>query len=478
MSDYDLIVVGAGPGGQDCALHAARLGLKTALIERDEVGGTCLNRGCIPTKAVLHASDTYVRAQGGATLGVTQEGLSFDYAQALAYKDDVVSELRQGSLGVIKRAKIDLIQGHGRVVGSDSSCGSAPDAANAGGRTPHLVEIDCPDGTPQTVSAKSVVIATGSVPARPPIPGLDLPGVLTSDDLLDDCDQLFDSIVIIGGGVIGVEFATFYAELGCHVEVVEGLERLLPTLDRELGQSVALSLKAQGVGIHTGSMVSGIVQDEAGLRVQFTTGGEAKEVCGQAVLCAVGRTPRWEDAFSADIEGERRGRAILVNDRFETSVAGVYAIGDCSSPVQLAHVASAQGVVCADLLAGLEPSVDLSVVPSCVYCKPEIASVGMDEAQAKAAGIAVKVGKCVMGGNARTRISGVGRSFMKVVGEAGTGRIVGAQLMCATASDIVSQLSVAIAQGLTATQLLRTIRPHPTFEEALTEALASLEAKV
>ena len=460
MSDYDLIVIGAGPGGYTAALRAAELGMRTAIVERDQVGGTCLNRGCVPTKALLHASETLASLRDADAWGIHAEGLQVDMGALFAHKDEVVTQLRSGIEGLFKRAKVDVLRGTAQIISQGA------------------IQITDAQGAIQTVSAGDILVATGSAPARPPIPGLDLPGVLTSDDLLDAASPRLGSLVVIGGGVIGAEIATFYADLGTQVTIIEGLDRLLPGLDRELGQNLALILKAKGVAIHTSSMVSSVEESGDGLTVRFKRKDVEASATGEAVLVAVGRTPYHAGLFAPDFAPEMRGRAVQVGDRFETSLPHVYAIGDVSSPVQLAHVAAAQGTACVEGIAGVERGVDLSVVPSCVYCRPEIASVGICEADAKAAGRAVKVGKAVMGGNARTAIASPGRSFMKVVGDVESGTIVGAQLMCVGASDMISQLSVAIANHMSTSDLLHVMRPHPTFEEALEGALIDLWNKL
>ena len=285
-------------------------------------------------------------------------------------------------------------------------------------------------------------------------------------------------LVVVGGGVIGVEFATFYAELGCEVTVIEGMDRLLPTMDRELGQNLALILKKQGVRVCTASMVKNVERAEGGLTVNFTAKGKDDAVTGEAVLCAIGRKPYCEGLFADGLQPAMCGKSIQVDERYATSIPGVYAIGDVSSVIQLAHMAAAQGTACVDMLAGVENHTDMSVVPSCIYCHPEIAVVGLTDAEAKAAGIEVKVGKCVMGGNARTLIADPGRSFMKVVARSDNGQIVGAQLMCMGSTDMISQISEAMANHMTAAQLLLAMRPHPTFEEALTDALTDLCSKL
>ena len=460
MNDYQLIVIGAGPGGYTAALRAAKLGLRTAVVENREAGGTCLNRGCVPTKTLLHSSEVYHSAKNGAGIGVHTQDITANMEEIFAYKRHISQTLSSGVESLLKAAKVPLLHGTAKIV------------------APQTVAITDAEGNVNTCTADNILVATGSVPARPPIPGLDLPGVMTSDELLEGADHLYRSIVIIGGGVIGVEFATFYAELGCEVTVIEGMDRLLPTMDRELGQNLALILKKQGVRVCTSSMVKNVEKAEDGFTVNFTAKGKDDAVTGEAVLCAIGRKPYCEGLFAEGLQPEMRGKSIQVNERYETSIPGVYAIGDVSSVIQLAHVAAAQGTACVEMLCGVENHTDMSVVPSCIYSHPEIAVVGMTDAEAKAAGIEVKVGKCVMGGNARTLIADPGRCFMKVVARADNGQIIGAQLMCLGSTDMISQISEAMANHMTAQQLLLAMRPHPTFEEALTEALQDLVNKL
>ena len=460
MNDYQLIVIGAGPGGYTAALRAAKLGLKTAVVENREAGGTCLNRGCVPTKTLLHSSEVYHSAKNGAAIGIHTEDIRPDMEEIFAYKRHISQTLSSGVESLLKGAKVPLLHGTARIT------------------APHTVVVTDAEGNQNTYTADNILVATGSVPARPPIPGLDLPGVMTSDELLEGADHLYRSIIVIGGGVIGVEFATFYAELGCDVTIIEGLDRLMPTLDRELGQNLALILKKQNVHIFTGSMVQNVEQSEGGLTVNFTTKGAANAVTGEVVLCAIGRKPYHQGVFAEDLNPQMNGKSLWVDEHYQTSIPGVYAIGDVSSRIQLAHVAAAQGTACVEMLAGVENHVDMNVVPSCIYCRPEIAVVGITDAEAKANGIPVKVGKCVMGGNARTLIADPGRSFMKIVAHAETGEILGAHLMCPNSTDMISQISEAMANHMTVAQLLLAMRPHPTFEEALTEALLDLQAKL
>ena len=361
---------------------------------------------------------------------------------------------------MFKSAKIPLLRGRARIL------------------APHRVEICAPDGELAVVSAESILIATGAAPMRLPLPGMELPGVLTSEELLKGPDRLYRSLVVIGGGVIGIEFASFFSDLGCEVTILEGLDRLLPMLDRELGQNLALILKKKNVRVCPNALVERVEACEEGLRVRFSTRGQADSVTGEAVLCAVGRRAAWEGLFAQGLQPELDGRILKVNRRYETSIPSIYAIGDVASQTQLAHVAAAQGQAFAELLCGLENRVDMRIVPSCVYCRPEIAVVGLTEAEAKAQGIPVKTGKCVMGGNARTLIEDPGRSFMKVLAHSDTGEILGAQLMCLGAPDMISQISEAIANRMTPEQLLLAMRPHPTYEEALSDALSDLAGKL
>ena len=458
--DYQLLVIGAGPGGYTAALRAAALGLHTAVVECREVGGTCLNRGCIPTKTLLHASQVYRDAVDGAAMGVHAAGASFDLTEIFAYKRSVSEKLRGGIHSLLKAAKVELIEGTGRIA------------------APGAVDVTASDGTVARYTAERILIATGSVNVRPPIPGLELDGVMTSDELLEDSDRLYDSLVIIGGGVIGVEFATFYRNLGCTVTLVEGMDRLLPNMDRELGQNLQQILKKQGVEVLTNAMVQSLEQTADGLCVHLLQKGAEKTVTGEKVLCAIGRRAYWDGLFADGLTPACRGRSLQVDENYQTSIPGVYAIGDASSAVQLAHVAAAQGTACVERMCGVADHVDLHVIPSCIYSTPEIAVVGLTEAEAREQGIPAVAGKCTMFGNARTVIEDPGRCFMKVVARTDTHEIIGAQLMCQHASDMISQLSAAMVNHQTVEELCRVMRPHPSFEEAMTEALENLRGKL
>ena len=452
MNEFDVVVIGGGPGGYVCAAECAKLGKKTALVEKDALGGTCLNRGCIPTKSLLHAAELYTEISRGEEFGVKAENISVDFAKLKARKNEVILSLRAGIEMMLKGAKVTVFKGEGFV----------PEAGKVLVKTSEAEEV---------LACKDIVIATGSVPARPPIKGLDLPGVLTSDDLLENVPAL-ESLVIIGGGVIGLEFATLYSQLGTKVTVIEGLPKILATMDKDISSSLTLQMKKQGVEIVTGAMVGSVEEAAGQLKCVYTVKGEEKETLGQAVLVAVGRKVELNKVFAEGLVPDlERGRAI-VDEKMQSSIPHVYVIGDAANGYpQLAHAASAQGLVVASAISGLESKINLKLVPGCVYTSPEIASVGLTEAEAKEQGLAVHVGKVPTGSNGKSVLTNQERGFVKVLAD-DEGKLIGAQLYSARATDMVGELALAIANGLSEVDAASVIRPHPTFEEMLGEALA------
>lgn len=452
---YDVMVIGAGPGGYVAAIRAAKLGLHVAVVEEDRAGGTCLNRGCIPAKAMIHAAETYRSAREADRFGVETGRVSFDYGKILAYKEETTDALVQGVEQLLAGNGVDRLAGKGTLL--------------AGKKVRVTTEEK-----EEVYAADHIILATGSKPLLLPIPGMDLPGVLTSDGLfrLQECPE---SLAIIGGGVISVEFATAFAGLGTKVTILEALPRLVPNLDKEISQNLKMILKKRGVDIHTSASVQEVAEEDGRYVLRFTEKEKEQEVSARYVLCAVGRVPNTEGLFAEDaLPDMERGR-VLVDEKFETSIPGVYAIGDLIFGMQLAHTASAQGTVVAEHLAGRSASVDLSVVPSCVYTDPEIASVGLTEEAAKEQGIPVRVGKFIMSANGKSLISREERGFVKILAAEESGVILGAQMMCARATDMIGELATAVANGLTAKQLLRGMRAHPTYNEGVGEALEELE---
>ena len=452
--EYDLIIIGAGPGGTDAAEEAASRGLKTAIIEKSCIGGTCLNRGCIPTKTILHTAELYREAREGNGIGIiNNENLKVDAAVLQENKESILDKLRSGLTYTMEHCGVDIIEGTGVI--TDRNHVKVGDS---------LIEAD------------NIMIATGSVPGVPPIPGSDLPNVVTSDEMLS-LDRIPESLVIIGGGVIGIEFAAIYSSLGCRVTVIEFLKRALCNLDKEIGRSVSMVLGKRGVDIHTNSRVEEKTPGSDGktLRCIYEKKGKACEAEGEMVLIAAGRRP-YTDGLICDESSEEvkqlnmeKGR-IVVDENYETSVPGIYAIGDAIGGIQLAHVASAEGRNAAAHIAGSQPPVRMNEVPSCVYTDPEIACVGITADDAKEAGIKVIARKYPMSGNGKSVLTQQERGFIKIIADAESEKILGAQMMCARATDMISQFSQAIASELTLDDLSKFIYPHPTFCEGIGKA--------
>lgn len=451
---FDVIVIGAGPGGYVAAIKCAKAGLRTAIVENRRVGGTCLNRGCIPAKAMIHASSLYREMQEAEKFGVSAERITFDYEKIVSYKEETTEKLCRGIEQLLKGNGVTILFGKGsleqgrkvKVTGEESE---------------------------EYYDAEHVILAAGSKPVILPIPGLELLGVLTSDELFK-LTEMPESLVIIGGGVISVEFASVYANLGCKVTIVEAMPRLIPNMDKEISQNLKMILKKRGVNIHTSASVQRVEQEGELYTCVFTEKEKEVKVSARYVLCAIGRCPNTEGLFGEGAEPEMERGRVVVDEKFQSSIEGVYAIGDLVKGLQLAHLASAQGMYVAEMLAGEEASVDLSAVPGCVYTDPEIASVGMTEDEAKEKGLEIKTGKFIMSANGKSLITKEERGFIKILAEKETDVIVGAQMMCARATDMIGELVTAIANRMTVRQLLRGMRAHPTYNEGVQEALEEL----
>ena len=452
---FDLIVIGAGPGGYVAAIKAAKLGLKTAVIENREVGGTCLNRGCIPAKAMIHASSIYREMQNSEEIGIFASEVTYDYGRILEYKEGTTRQLVQGIEQVLKANSVEIICGTGTLLPGNE------------------VKVASEEGE-ELLKAKDVLLASGSRPLRIPIPGIDLPGVITSDDLFR-MKEVPESLVMIGGGVISVEFATVYAALGTKVTILEAMPRLVPNMDKEISQNLKMILKKRGIEIHTAAAVQSIEQDTDGYFCHYTEKEKARQAKGAYVLCAVGRCANTDGLLGEDMTLELAGGRVVVDEHFATSMPHVYAIGDLIGGAQLAHAASAQGVAVAERLAGKVRSIDVNVIPGCVYTDPEIASAGLTEDEAKEKGIEVETGKFIMSANGRSIITKEERGFIKVVADKDSHVILGAQMMCARATDMIGEFVTAITNQMTVSQLLKGMRAHPTYNEGIGEALEELE---
>ena len=445
MAQYDLIVIGAGPGGYVAALEAAAMGKKVAIVERREVGGTCLNRGCIPTKALLRAARTYHEAGHSEDLGITASGVKCDVEAMYRRVGEVTATLRGGIEALFQRSKVEVLHGTGRI--------EAEGTVSVGG-----IEY----------TADHVLLAVGSKPARPPIPGLDLPGVVTSDELLQGQGADAKRLVVIGGGVVGVEFAQVFSDLGREVTILEALPRILGNMDREISQNLGMILKKRGVAVHAGAAVSEIAAENGELICRYTEKDVPAEVRADCVLVCTGRRPETEGVFAPGIGPELERGYVRVNESFETSMKGVCAVGDIvAGGIQLAHAAENQAKNAVRAMFGKKPLKDLSVIPACVFTDPEIACVGITADEAKAGGRTVTVRKSLTSANGKALVEGAERGFAKLVFDGEGGPLVGAQIMCPHASEMVGGLTAAIVSGLTEEQLGRTVFPHPTVSEIL-----------
>ncbi len=438
---FDIIIIGAGSAGYSCAIRSAQLGKKVLLVEKDQVGGTCLNKGCIPTKTLLHGAELFAHQKQFDELGLSGT-ITADPMQMQSRKEAVVAQLRSGIETLIAANAITLVRGNARIADA------------------HTVMIE-----DEKREGHVLVVATGSSVSAIPIEGIE--HAYNSDDILQFGDKLFDDVCMIGGGVIGIEFACLYQQLGKQVTILEGQDRLLTTFDKEISQNLTMILKRRKAVIQTNALVRKIAKVKDQYEVTYDVKGEPKTLLTSAVILAAGRHANGVDS---DIPLVYDGRRIQVNANYQTSVPSIYAIGDAASKVQLAHLASHQGTTLADHLFQDHPLSE-ALIPMCVYTSPEIACVGLQETEAKEKNIPVITGKYSMLGNGKTIIAGQDRGFVKIVADAKTRQVLGAQLMCDRASDMISQFTQAIAAGLTVDQLQHVIYPHPSFSEGMHEAV-------
>ncbi len=468
QEQFDLLVIGAGPGGYVAAIKAAGLGMKTALIENREAGGTCLHRGCIPAKAMIHAASLYRSMMEGEAFGIIAEKVTFDYGKILSYKTGTSETLCKGIEQLLKANKITYIKGTGRL--KKDGLVSVRHEIRNNDVTDQTDQAEQKERTEQIYQAEKILLATGSKPFLPPIDGIGLPGVLTSDGLFS-LDRVPESLLIIGGGVIGVEFASVFSTFGTRVMIIEAMPRLLPNMDKEISRNLKMLLKKRGVDIHTGSFVEKIRKEESGLICSYKEKESEQEIKAEYILVAAGRIPNTDGLFEDGLSIKTEGRKIAVDADFQTSLPGVYAVGDVTGGMQLAHLASAQGICAVEKMNGGLPSVNIGIVPSCVYTEPEIASVGITEEEAKEKDLTVMTGKFVMNANGKSLLTKEERGFIKVIIDEESHVLLGAQMMCARATDMIGEMVTAMANRLTAEELLKGMRAHPTYNEGIGEAL-------
>lgn len=458
---YDLVVIGTGPGGYVCAIRAAQLGMKVAVVEKRKThGGTCLNVGCIPSKALLHASELFEEAgHDFVNMGIKVGTPELDLKAMLTHKDDVVESNVTGINFLFKKNKIDVFHGAGKIV--------------AAGK----VEVTPDEGDVQTVEAKNIVIATGSDVANLPGIEIDEKQVVSSTGALS-LDKVPGKLIVVGAGVIGLELGSVWRRLGAEVTVVEFLDRILPGMDGEIVKNAQRMFKKQGFDFKLGAKVTGVEKAKKGLKVTIepAKGGDASELEADVVLVAIGRRP-YTEGLGLEAVGvalDERGR-VATDGHFKTSVDGIYAIGDVIEGPMLAHKAEDDGVALAEILAGQAGHVDYNLVPGVVYTSPEIAVVGKSEEQLKEAGIAYNVGKFPFTANGRAKANRHTDGFVKILADKTTDQVLGVHMIGAGVGEMIHEASVLMAFSGSAEDLARTIHAHPTLSEAVKEAALAVD---
>ncbi len=440
--DYNIIIVGGGPGGYVAAIRGAQMGAKVALVEEKALGGVCLNCGCIPTKALLKSAMVLQEIKDAARFGINIGSVSVDFNRIMKRKNEVVSTLSSGIKGLMSANGIDVIKGRAEL--------EAYDTVNIQGKR---------------LKGSSIIIATGSVPFKPPIPGIDRSCVITSDEALE-LTKLPKSMVVIGGGVIGVEMATLFGLLGCEVTIIEMMDRIVPMMESEISEELCSILKKSSISVITSARVKEIHDGS----VTYSKGNATQNVKAEKVLLASGRLSSGEK-LSLDKLGIRHKKGVIETDeKMRTNIENIYAIGDVNGKYMLAHTASEEGIVAVENIMGLTKTMDYNSIPQCIYTSPEIASVGITEEQARSKGYKVRVSKFPLMANGKALTEGYTDGFIKMIADEAYGQILGVHIMASHATEIISQCAIAMHNELTVYELANTIFPHPTQSEIIPEA--------
>jgi len=460
MAQYDVVIIGGGPGGYNAATRAGQLGLKTAIVEgRGKLGGTCLNVGCMPSKALLHASELYEAAAGSefAKLGIEVKP-KLNLPQMMAQKAESVEALTKGVEFIMKKNKVEYIKGWGRIDG------------------PGKVVVKAEDGSETVLETKNIVIATGSEPT--PLPGvtIDNKRIVDSTGALS-LPEVPKSLIVIGAGVIGLELGSVWKRLGAEVTVVEFLDRILPGTDTEVANAFQKILTKQGFKFKLASKVTGAAatDKQVKLTVEPVAGGEAETLQADYVLVAIGRRPYTQGLGLETVGIETDKRGMIANDHYKTTAPGVWVIGDVTSGPMLAHKAEDEAVACIELIAGKAGHVNYDIIPGVIYTSPEVATVGKTEEDLKAAGVAYKVGKFPFLANSRAKINHETDGFVKVLADAKTDRILGCHAVGPNVGDMIAEICVAMEFGGSSEDVARTCHPHPTRAEAFRQAAMGVE---
>ncbi len=453
-----IVVIGGGPGGYVAAIRGAQLGAKVTLIERHKIGGTCLNYGCIPTKALYRNAELLNTLSHIDEFGINVEGFSFDMEKIMSRKDDVVKTLVSGIEQLIKANNIEVIEGSASFIDAKT------------------LKVVKSDGETVEVTGDDIIIATGSTAQIPPFEGVKLPGVITSKELLE-VTEVPEKLVIIGGGVIGFEFAGIFSALGSKVSVLIRSEHFLKEVDTEITKRFGASLKKKGIELHKSIENMAIVQTEDGLKVTGTTAKGPVEFPATNVLLSTGRSPVFKDLNleAAGVEVSKKGIAVD-HHTFETNVDHVYAIGDVNGILMLAHAASHQGIAAVEAIMGIEHKGNHDAVPNCIFVFPEIATVGLSEDDALEKGIEIKKSKFMFGANGKALSIGEPEGFIKVVSDMND-VVLGVHIMGPHASDLIAEGTLAVANKMTVDHIANTIHAHPTLSESFAEAVLGLRGE-
>ena len=455
MDERDIVVIGGGPAGYVAAIHAAHLGAKVAVVEKDKLGGTCLNRGCIPTKALVRSAEVLLEARMANDFGIVADNIRIDFPRIMAHKSKSVNLLVSGVEQLMKANKIRVCRGAGRIL------------------SPHLVKVN-----DEEIVTRKLVIATGSESTPLPVPGKDLPGVLTTDAILE-LTELPESLVVIGGSHVGLEFASIFGALGTKVTIVKRRPLQLEPIDEEIGRRFAQTLPRQGIEVKIGAAVKAIKRNKAVLKVVWDTPDGEQGADGQMVLMATGRAPYTSGLNLSELGIHMDNGAIKVNEYLETNVKDVYASGDVLGKNMLAHVAYYEGEVAVENALGRSRQADYRAVPNCIFCHPEIAGVGITEKEAGDGGVPYKVSKFPFAACGRAVAMGETIGMVKMICHADDGKVLGMHIMGPHASDLIAEGVLAVRLGLTAEDIGRTIHAHPTLPEAVREtAMGQLDGAI
>jgi len=466
--EYDLVVLGGGTGGYVAAIRASQLGLKTAIVEKGKLGGTCLHQGCIPSKALLRSAEVFSTAKNSEEFGVITGEVKVQFNKVQERKNRIVEQLHKGVQHLMKQGKIDVYQGMGRILG--------PSIFSP---MPGTISVEMNNGQDnEMLIPKNVIIATGSRPRT--LPGLEVDGefILTSDEALV-LEQLPKSILIVGGGVIGIEWASMMCDFGVEVTVIEYADRILPTEDKEISREMQRLLKKKGIKIITGAKVlPETLQKENDVRISAELSSGKKEFRAEKLLVSVGRQANVEGIGleNTDIQVERG--TIVTNEFYQTKESHIYAVGDCIGGLQLAHVASHEGICAVEHIAGKNPEpIDYSLVPKCIYSSPEASSVGLTEEEAKEKGFQVKTGKFSFRAIGKALVYGESDGFIKIVADEDTDDLLGVHMIGPHVTDMISEAGLAKVLDATPWEIAKTIHPHPTLSEAIGEAALAVDGK-